>query len=94
MFFSVRILNTLSAENSQMIGAIEVLYSILMFAAKFLLQSVFVLIIEIDLGQDRILFNYFKEDINVQGETLYTFQVLNQFATYWTSYSKVMMKTT
>lgn len=75
-----------------MIGAIKVHHSVLMLSAKFLLQAIWVLIIEVNRGQDRILFYNLEQNIDVEGQSLNAFKVFDEFATHWTSNSEVMMK--
>jgi len=46
----VELLNALSAENSQVVAAIKMLYTIAMVFAEFLLQGFFVLLLEFKIG--------------------------------------------
>ena len=46
-----------------------------------------VIIFKIYIFQNVITFNYFIQDIEVQGQLVDAFDLLNQFSTYWASYS-------
>jgi hypothetical protein len=67
----VELLDALSAKNSQMIGAVEVLHSLRMHFAQLLCDSFLVLIIELEVSlcEDGVFLNNFVEDINVEGQS-------------------------
>lgn len=75
-------LDALTAEDIQVIGAVEVLYALGVQLAKLLRQAVLVLVIELEagLGKDGVLLDHLVEDVNVEGQALSTLEILNQLA--------------
>ncbi len=71
--------DALAAEYSQVVAAVEVLHSLWVLLAQFLLERVLVLVsasstslfkIEIRLGQNRVLFDDFVQNVDVEWESL------------------------
>jgi hypothetical protein len=73
----VVLLDALPAEDSEVVGAVEMLDSLLMVLTQFLSQSLFIIItlfkIKVSLLQDRIFLHNFIEDINIKWQSLSTF---------------------
>lgn len=76
--------DTLTAENRQMVGAVEVLDPLGVFPTQLLLQGLLVLVcpcalleIEVGLGQDGVLLNDFIKNVDVQWQSLCTLELLH-----------------
>jgi hypothetical protein len=73
----VILLDALPAEDSEMVGAVEMFDSLLMVFTQFLSQSLFIIItlfkIKVSLLQDRIFLHNFIQDINIKWQSLSTF---------------------
>ena len=63
-----------------MARAVEMLHSLRMLFAQLLVEGVFIFVFEIKvfLGQDLVLLYYFKQNVDVQGQSLCTLQILYQ----------------
>ena len=61
-------LDTLTAENVQMVGAIEMLDALWMLLTELFSEAVLVFILEVEVGagQNRIFFNDLVKDVDVQ----------------------------
>ena len=75
-------LDALTTENVQMVRAIEVLDTFRMLLAQLLGQALLVLIFEVKTGPRKnwIFLHHLVQDIDVEGESLSTFQLLDKFA--------------
>ena len=82
LFVSMLWLDTLSTENREMVGTIEMLHPFRMYRAKFLTKHFFILVIEIkgSLIEYRILLNNFIQNVDVQWKSLSTFKLLDQLS--------------
>lgn len=78
----MELLDTLPAENGLMIRAVEVLNSLLMFIAQFLLKVVFIFLFKVEccFAQDLVFFDNFIEDIDIERESLRTLQLLDKLS--------------
>ena len=76
-------LDTLPAENIQVVGAVKMFDALRMNLAQLLREAllIFVLKVEASACQNRILLHNFVKDIDVEGQTLSTLQILDQLAT-------------
>ena len=98
----VRVMQTdaFAAEDSKMVGAVEMLHTLGVLLAQLLSEGVLVLLtgtaclleIEICLRQDRVLFHDLIEDVDVEGESLSAFKLLHEFAAYRASHSVIVMQ--
>ena len=72
-------LDTLPAENSEMVRAIKMLDSLRMLLTKLITQSFFILIIKVKISllKNRIFLNNLIENVYVQRKSLCTFQLLD-----------------
>ena len=72
-------LDTLPAENREMIRAIKMLDSLRMLLAKLITQSFFILIIKVKISllKNRIFLNNLIKNVYVQRKSLCTFQLLD-----------------
>lgn len=64
-----------------MVGAIEVLDTFGMLLAKLFRQAILILILEVKAGagKDWVFLHNFVQDVDVEGQTLGTLQLLDQF---------------
>ena len=87
-------LDTLPAENREMIRAIKMLDSLRMLLAKLITQSFLILIIKVKISllKNRIFLNNLIENVYVQRKSLCTFQLLDQLPTNWASNSIFVME--
>ena len=72
----VVLLNALPAEDRLVVRAVEVLHSLVVFLAEEAIDAFFVL--EIDISQDRISFDDFVKNVEVQRQLVDGFNILNQ----------------
>ena len=88
LFFAVVLLDALAAEDGVVVRAVEVADALLVLLTQFLLQCVFIFIFEIKvrLLQDGILLHNFEKNVDVQRQTLRTFQLLHKFAAHGASH--------
>ena len=72
-------LDTLPAENSEMVRAIKMLDSLWMLFTQLITQSFFILIIKVKISllKNRIFLNNLIKDVYVQRKSLCTFQLLD-----------------
>ena len=75
LVFTMVSLDALTAENSFVTRAIEVLYSFWMLLTQFLVESLFIFVFKIKVFflQDLILLHNFKEYVDVQRKSLSAF---------------------
>ena len=87
-------LDTLSAENVQMVRAVEVLDTFGMHLAELLRKTLLILVLEVKAcaRQDRVLLNDLVQNVNVQGQALRALQLLDQFAADGASHSVLVMQ--
>ena len=87
-------LDTLPAENREMIRAIKMLDSLRMLLAKLITQSFLILIIKVKISllKNRIFLNDLIENVYVQRKSLCTFQLLDKLSTNWASHSVFVME--
>ena len=90
----VELLNALSAKHSKVVATVKVLDTLTVVVAQLLFESLFILVIEFEVGlsQNGVFFYNFVEDVNVQRETLCTFELLNELAADWTSHSVLVVE--
>ena len=90
----MELLNALSAKHSQVVATVKVLDTLTVVVAQLLFESLFILVIEFEVGlsQNGVFFYNFVEDVNVQRETLCTFELLNELAADWTSHSVLVVE--
>ena len=90
----MELFDAFSAKHSQVVAAVEVLHTLTVVVAQLLFKSLFVLIVEFEvgLGKYRVLFDYLVEDVNVQWETLSAFELLNELAANWASHSVLVVE--
>jgi hypothetical protein len=79
-------LNAFSAEDCQMVGAVEVLHSLVVLVAKQTVDALFIL--KIDISQNVVSLHYFVQDIEVEGEFVHALYLLNKLSANWASHSK------
>ena len=70
------LLDALPAEDRLVVRAVEVLHSLVVFLAEEAIDAFFVL--EIDISQDRISFDDFVKNVEVQRQLVHGFNILNQ----------------
>ena len=88
-FISVVLLNALSAKDSEMIWAIEMLHPLVMFFTEQTVNTRFVF--EVNVPQYIITFHYFIQDIKIERQFINTFNLLNQFTTDRAPHSIIVM---
>ena len=94
LIVSMKRLDTLSAENVQMVRAVEVLDTFRMYLAELLRKALFVLILKVETcaRQDRVFLDNFVQDVNVQRKALGAFQPLDQLAADGASHSVLVVQ--
>ena len=94
LIVSMKRLDTLSAENVQMVRAVEVLDTFRMYLAELLRKALFVLILKVETcaRQDRVFLDDFVQDVNVQRKALGAFQPLDQLAADGASHSVLVVQ--
>ncbi len=87
------LLDALSAEYSEMVGAVEVSNPLLMIRTHLPLQSLLIVFVQVEvgLGQDRVFLDYFIEDVDVEWQSLSTLQLLDQLPADGASHSVLVM---
>ena len=87
-------LDTLSAENVQMVRAVEVLDTFRMHLAELLRKALFILILKVKASarQDWVFFDDLVQDVNVQRQALGAFQPFDQLAADGASHSVLVMQ--
>ena len=89
----MRFLDAFSAKDGQVVGAVEVLDSLLVGLADLVLQVFFqILFIELHTLENRVLLHNFIEDIDVQRKSVHGIQVLYELSAEGTSHPHVMMQ--
>lgn len=83
-------LDALSAEDGEVVGAVEVLDTLVMSFAQQALDAFFVF--EIDVSQDTIAFHNLIQDIEVQWKLVHAFDLLHQFSADGAPHSEVMVQ--
>ena len=80
LIVAVEWLDALATEDVQVIAAVEVLDALGVLLAKLLRQALLILVLEVKAcaGQDRVLLHYFVQNIDVEGETLSTLELLDE----------------
>ena len=75
-------LDALAAEDGQVVGAVEVLDALWMLLAQLLAETLLVLVVEVKarLREDVVLLDHLVQDVDVEGESLGTLQVLDELA--------------
>lgn len=75
-------LDALSTEDIQVVRAVEVLYPLGVLLAKLLRQAILVLVVELKacLGKDRVFLNDFVEDVDIEGQSLSTLELLDELS--------------
>jgi hypothetical protein len=76
-------LDTLSTENVQVIGAVEMFNTLGVLLAELFLQAVLVFILKVKTGarENRVFLYHLVKNVDVEGQTLRTLQLLDQLAT-------------
>ncbi len=76
-------LDALTTEDVQMVRAVEVLDSLGVLLAELFLQAVFVFVLEVKARarQDGVFFDDLVQDVDVEGQALSTFELLDELAT-------------
>ena len=87
-------LDALSAKDIQVVGAIKVLDALWMSLTQFFRQAVLVFILKIEARarKDRILLHDFVKNVDVKGQSLSAFKLLNQLAADWASDTILVVK--
>ena len=87
-------LDALSAEDRQVIRAVEVLDTLWVLITELFTESFFILIFKVKGGlvKDRILLNDFVENVDVQRESLGAFKLLDQFSANRASHSILVVQ--
>jgi len=82
LVIAVQQFNALATENGQVVGAVEVLHSLRVLLAKLLAETLVILIFKAEgcLGKDGVFLHNFVQDVDVEGQTLCTFELLDQLA--------------
>mmetsp|Transcript_31161 Transcript_31161/g.47662 ORF Transcript_31161/g.47662 Transcript_31161/m.47662 type:complete len:219 (-) Transcript_31161:387-1043(-) len=75
----VVLLDALSAEDGEMVRAVEVLHTLVVFVAYQAVDAL--LVFEVDVPQNWVSFYNFVEDVKVQRQLVYSLHLLNQFPT-------------
>lgn len=95
LLLSVLLLNAFSAEYCLMIRAVEMFDSFLVLTTEFFFEVVIKgLLIKVGGAQYLVSLDDFIQDIDVQWQFLYCFQLFNQLPAYWASHSEVVMEVT
>lgn len=89
-FVCVVLLDALSAKDRQVIGTIEVLYSLVMLFAQQTFNTF--IIIKVDITQYVVSLHNFIKNVKVKRQLIDTFHLLNQLSADWTSDSEVVVK--
>ena len=78
-------LDALSAEHSQVIGAVEVFHAFIMNLAHLVRERLFVFILEVEVyfGKNGVLGDDFIKNVNVQWKSLGTLKLFDQLTTDW-----------
>ena len=86
--------NALSAENGLMIRAIKMLHTVRVNFAELIYHKGFVLFfkIEITIPQLIVLFNDFVQYVYIEGKSLCTVKLFNQFPADWAPHTILIMK--
>ena len=76
----VVLLDALPAEHCQVVRTVEVLDPLLVLVAHLLLQSVLVILVQVEVSfrQDGVLLNHLIENVDVEGQSLGALQLLDQ----------------
>ena len=71
----MELLDALSAEDGQVIGAVKMLNPLLVIITELILQGVFIFLVKVEvcLGKNGIFLDYFVENVNVQRQPFCTF---------------------
>ena len=82
LIVSVERLDTLATEDVQMVTAVEVLDALGMLLAKLLRQAFLILILEVEARacQDWVLLDNLVQNVDVEGESLSTLELLDELA--------------
>ena len=88
------LLDTLSAEDSSVDGAIEMLHSLRMLLTQFITEGLFIVIFKFKRGllQHGVFFNYFVQNVDVEGQAFSGLEILDQFAAHRASDSILVMQ--
>lgn len=89
-FVSVILLNAFPTKHGEVVGAVEVLDSLVMLVTEETVDAFF--IFEVDVSQNAVSFYDFVKDIEVQRQPINAFNLLHQFAANGTSHSEVVMQ--
>jgi len=74
--------DALTAEDVQVVGAVEVLDTLGVLLAELLGQALLILVLKVEAGarEHRILLDYLVENVDVEGQSLRALQLLDQLA--------------
>lgn len=86
----VVLLDALATEDGQVIGAVKVLHALVVPLAHQAIHAF--LVLEVDVPQYRVPLNQFIKDVEVQGKLVHCLDLLDQFATNWTTYPVVVVE--
>ena len=86
--------DTLTAENVQMVGAVEMLDALWMLLTELFSEAVLVLILEIKAGasQDGILLDDLVQDVDVEWQSLSALELLDELTADWASHTILVME--
>ncbi len=82
LFVAVERLDALAAEDVQVVTAVEVLDALGVLLTQLFSKAVLVFILEVETGtgQNGVLLDHFIQDVDVEGESLSTLEVLDELA--------------
>ena len=84
------LLDALSAKHSQVVRAVEVLHSGIVFFAQQTVNAL--LVLEVDVAQNAVAFHDLVQNVKVKGKLVDAFNLLHQLATDWAAHSEVVVQ--
>jgi hypothetical protein len=82
--------NALSAENGQVVGAVEVLDPLFMILTQQAVNTLF--IFKIDISKDTVSFNDFIQNVEVQRQFIHTLNLFDKFSANWASHTIIVVE--
>ena len=88
------LLDALSAEDSQVVGTVEVLDPLLVLVAHLLLKGVLIILVQVEVSfrQDGVLLDHLVENVDIEGQSLRTLQLLDQLPANGASHTVLVMQ--